>query len=122
MVDRLIRVLLLAVCLLVPAAHGRGSSDEIPLSALPREAQATLDLIRSGGPFPYDRDGMVFGNRERQLPPHPRGYYREYTVKLPGSRGRGTHRIVCGGDQRAARHCWYTSDHYQSFRRIRSPL
>ena len=86
---------------------------------MPREAQYTLQLIRNGGPFPYPRDGVVFGNRERILPMKARGYYREYTVSTPGARNRGAQRIVCGGDQRSARERWYSTDHYQSFMRIR---
>ena len=118
MIGKLLRAALIGACLFVAAgAHARGS-DALSLDQLPREARHTLDLIQSNGPFPYDRDGVVFGNRERLLPPHPRGYYREYTVKMPGTRGRGAHRIVCGGNQRETRDCYYTSDHYQTFRRI----
>ena len=72
-----------------------------------------------GGPFAYPKDGMVFGNRERALPFRPRGYYREYTVTSPGARDRGGRRIVCGGDEaKAPETCFYTADHYTSFRRI----
>lgn len=95
------------------------ASATVALVALPAEAQATHRLVLSGGPFPYQKDGTVFGNRERQLPSKPRGYYREYTVKTPGARNRGARRIVCGGQpptQPAA--CYYTDDHYSSFRRI----
>jgi ribonuclease T1 len=89
------------------------------LSELPREGQATYQLIRQGGPFPYEKDGVVFGNRERLLPRQDRGYYREYTVKTPGSRDRGARRIVCGGQEpRHPRACYYTQDHYASFREI----
>ncbi len=91
----------------------------VALSSLPREAQTTERLIRSGGPFPYAKDGSRFGNRERLLPAKPRGYYREYTVKTPGSRDRGARRIVCGGEPPTAPEaCFYTDDHYASFRRI----
>jgi ribonuclease T1 len=92
----------------------------VALSQLPPEAQHTERLIRSGGPFPYPRkDGTVFGNRERLLAPKPRGYYREYTVKTPKSRDRGARRIVCGGRQPTQPDaCFYTDDHYASFRRI----
>lgn len=94
-------------------------ASSIALSALPREAQATYRLILAGGPFPYEKDGVVFGNRERQLPRHPRGYYREYTVKTPGSRNRGARRIVCGGYQPSRPEaCFYSGDHYANFRRI----
>jgi ribonuclease T1 len=92
---------------------------EVELRQLPREARETLALIRGGGPFPYDKDGTVFGNRERLLPRQPRGYYTEYTVKTPGSRDRGARRIVAGGDARTSGEYWYTDDHYRSFRRIR---
>ncbi len=92
--------------------------DVVEARRLPREARETLALIRAGGPFPYAKDGTVFGNRERLLPRQPRGYYTEYTVTTPGSRDRGARRIVAGGDPRASGEYWYTDDHYRSFRRI----
>jgi ribonuclease T1 len=95
-----------------------GSSATVRLAELPRQGQETYELIRQGGPFPYDKDGTVFGNRERLLPAEKRGYYREYTVKTPGSRDRGARRIVCGGPSRAPHACFYTADHYASFRKI----
>lgn len=90
----------------------------IAVQQLPNEAQQTLERIEAGGPFPYDKDGARFGNYERILPQQQRGYYREYTVKSAKSRNRGAKRIVCGGDQRAANDCYYTDDHYNSFKRI----
>ena len=90
------------------------SSPEIAFGELPREARATLLLIDKGGPFPYERDGVVFGNFEKRLPFRERGYYREYTVPTPGVRHRGARRIVAG----RAGERYYTDDHYQSFRRI----
>lgn len=101
-----------------PAAAQKGPagpSAEVAVQQLPREAHATLALIRSGGPYPYARDGSVFGNREGLLPRQPRGYYREYTVKTPGLGTRGARRIVAG----RAGELYYTEDHYNSFRRIR---
>ena len=92
---------------------------EIAVAALPREARQTLALIRSGGPYPYQRDGIVFANRERLLPLQARGYYHEYTVPTPGAGTRGARRIICGGDTRTLAECYYSNDHYQSFRRIR---
>ncbi|HKW81632.1 MAG TPA: ribonuclease domain-containing protein, partial [Casimicrobiaceae bacterium] len=71
-----------------------------------------------GERLPYERDGVVFGNRERLLAARPRGYYHEYTVKTPGARTRGARRIVCGGAVRAVTECYYSNDHYRSFRRI----
>jgi ribonuclease T1 len=89
-------------------------SNEISLSTLPLEAQQTIRLVKAGGPFPYQRDGAVFGNREGLLPKRERGYYREYTVRTPGARDRGARRIVVG---RGGEY-YYTDDHYRSFRRI----
>ncbi len=83
---------------------------------LPPEAVATLEQIERGGPFPYERDGSVFQNRERHLPDQPRGYYREYTVATPGARDRGARRIVTGGQPPEV--YYYTDDHYRSFRRV----
>lgn len=106
--------------------HARSDSDRwnrsmqgtIPVSDLPRQGQETYGLIRQGGPFPFDKDGAVFGNRERLLPVYRRGFYLEYTVRTPGSRDRGARRIVCGGAARTPEVCYYTADHYASFRKI----
>ncbi|MGY0197134.1 ribonuclease domain-containing protein [Leptothrix sp. BB-4] len=102
------------------AAPVAATQAAVALSELPPEARQTHRLILVGGPFPYpNKDGSVFGNRERLLPREPRGYYREYTVPTPGSRDRGARRIVCGGNQpRSPDVCYYTQDHYASFRRI----
>ena len=86
---------------------------------LPREARATLALIAKGGPFPYSKDGVTFSNRERAFPKQPRGYYHEYTVKTPGAKNRGARRIVCGTPKSSAFECYYTDDHYATFRRIK---
>ncbi|MFI6514503.1 ribonuclease domain-containing protein [Spirillospora sp. NPDC050679] len=87
---------------------------EIPESRLPKEARETLRLIDAGGPFPYRKDGSVFGNREGLLPRRERGYYREYTVPTPGAGNRGARRIIGGeGGER-----YYTADHYRSYARV----
>ena len=118
---------LLAAAISGPLAQARshaadrpreGTLAVIPVAELPREGRATYELIRRGGPFPNGKDGTVFGNRERLLPRASRGYYREYTVPTPGSRDRGARRIVCGGPVRAPQACYYTADHYASFRLI----
>jgi ribonuclease T1 len=95
------------------------SSPAIALSDLPRAGQNVYQRIVTGGPFTYGKDGTVFGNRERQLPAQRRGFYHEYTVPTPGERDRGARRIVCGGkDARQPETCFYTQDHYQSFKLI----
>lgn len=107
------------LALLLICCCGLAQAQEIARTELPVEGQETLTLIYQGGPFPHKRDGIVFQNRERLLPLQPRGHYREYTVRTPGVKHRGARRIVCGGEPptRPAA-CWYTADHYQSFRKI----
>jgi len=105
-----------------PIAFARSHAaerDEIVVAQLPREARDVLALVHAGGPFRFERDGVTFGNRERSLPPRRRGYYHEYTVATPGERTRGARRIVCGGPRRTPEVCYYSDDHYASFRRIR---
>jgi ribonuclease T1 len=117
---------LLAVAITGPLAQARSLADRhadshpavIHVAELPKQGRETFELIRQGGPFPYGKDGAVFGNRERLLPGEKRGFYREYTVKTPGSRDRGARRIVCGGPERAPHACYYTADHYASFQKI----
>lgn len=112
----LMLTILLAV--VAPAQARRSGVEEpavIRVEELPREARETLALIRQGGPFPYRKDGIVFGNRERRLPVQSNGYYREYTVPTPGARDRGARRIIAGGSGEY----YYTGDHYNTFRRIR---
>ena len=101
------------------ALPAQSASQTVTLADLPRQGRETYELILKGGPFAYDKDGTVFGNRERNLPAQKRGYYREYTVKTPYARNRGAKRIVCGGSQPAQPEaCYYSDDHYASFKRI----
>ena len=88
----------------------------VALVTLPVEARETVALIDRDGPFPYAKDGAVFGNRERLLPARPNGFYREYTVPTPGEDDRGPRRIVTGDD---GGQLFYTADHYASFVRVR---
>lgn len=90
----------------------------IGLSELPKQGVQIYTLIHQGGPFATERDGVVFGNRERLLPLKKRGYYLEYTVPTPGLSHRGVKRIVCGGQRTLPDVCYYTADHYASFRQI----
>ncbi|MER5513778.1 MULTISPECIES: ribonuclease [unclassified Streptomyces] len=88
------------------------SVGSICYSDLPSQAYDTLDLIASGGPFPYSQDGVVFRNQEGVLPSQASGYYHEYTVKTPGSSTRGARRIVTG---KKTQEDYYTADHYVTF-------
>ncbi|GAC1324747.1 MAG: hypothetical protein NVS3B11_03390 [Collimonas sp.] len=94
------------------------SQDVISVNQLPQEAQATLILIKQGGPFPYAKDGVTFGNYEGMLPRQRRGYYHEFTVKTPYARNRGARRIIAGGNPQSSGEYYYTDNHYQTFRRI----
>ena len=113
----------LAVALsFIPLAHAQKGPaaahpevGEIAWTNLPLEARDTIALIRKGGPYPYAKDGAVFGNREGILPRAKRGYYREYTVKTPGVRTRGARRLIAG----ASGELYYSDDHYNHFRRVR---
>ncbi|MFL9926184.1 ribonuclease [Herbaspirillum lusitanum] len=100
-------------------ARGPAPLDDVRLDQLPREAQQTMGLIKDGGPYPYAKDGAVFGNYEGVLPKQKRGYYHEFTVKTPKARNRGARRIISGGEPKSSGEYYYTSDHYATFRRIR---
>jgi len=97
-----------------PSSPGVSGLPTIRLQDLPRQARETVALIEQGGPFPFERDGIVFQNREGLLPRERRGYYQEYTVITPGSRDRGARRMVTG----AGGELYYTDDHYESFREV----
>ena len=114
-------VIIALICGAAPAraAHAPGATHEplpiVRLADLPYEARQTVQLIGRGGPFPYERDGVVFGNYERLLPRRERGYYREYTVPTPALSHRGARRIVLG----RGGELYYTDDHYRTFRQVR---
>jgi ribonuclease T1 len=92
----------------------QASLADVSVKALPPEARDTLRLIEKGGPYPFDRDGIVFGNFEKRLPIKERGYYNEFTVKTPGVKHRGARRVVTGkGGEK-----YYSDDHYKTFKRI----
>jgi ribonuclease T1 len=97
-----------------PAASAPVLSDQILLADLPPEARRTVALIQHGGPYPYARDGVTFGNLEGRLPPQPTGYYHEYTVPTPGAADRGARRIVLG----AAGQLYWSPDHYRTFKTV----
>lgn len=98
----------------VVARPGVTGLPTITRAELPAQAIDTLALIDAGGPFPFERDGAVFQNREGLLPARPLGFYREYTVITPGEPDRGARRIVMGADGVA----FSTDDHYDSFAEV----
>ena len=117
-------IFLAALAWLAPAAQARENAPQrervqaaladISVKALPAEARETLTQIEKGGPYAFDRDGIVFGNFEKRLPIKERGYYNEFTVKTPGVKHRGARRIVTGkGGEK-----YYSDDHYATFKRI----
>ena len=115
----LLFAMLLALVSVQTYAYAFGSYNDlgmrvIAVSELPLEGRETLHLIKQGGPFLYARDGVIFSNFEKRLPKRERGYYREFTVKTLGVHNRGARRIVCGQPVE----CYYSADHYQTFRRI----
>jgi ribonuclease T1 len=127
LVNRLVATVILVAAGTIAVQARAPSSSVLPGAAvasvaytsLPPQGQEVMELIRQGGPFRYEKDGTVFGNRERLLPSQKRGFYREYTVRTPGVSHRGARRIVCGGQQpRTPDACYYTQDHYSSFRLI----
>ena len=110
-----LRLFWILALLWLPAGYAAQSLPEMAVAELPSEGRDTLRAIRQGGPYAYPRDGVVFKNYERILPKRQRGYYHEYTVKTPGARNRGARRIICGDQV----DCYYTADHYQTFKRLR---
>ena len=115
-------LLLAAAFLCALPAIARATPEALPditSADLPKYGREVLALIHDGGPFRYDRDGVDFGNYEHLLPAQRKGYYHEYTVRTPGSKNRGARRIICGGPVKSPDACFYTSDHYRSFQRIR---
>jgi ribonuclease T1 len=113
---RVFALALVGLALLVPGVQARKSQDPLAEPVAQSALDASMGVIALAM---LPTDGTVFGNRERLLPDQTRGYYREYTVPTPGLNHRGARRIVCGGSQpRAPRACYYTADHYASFKRI----
>lgn len=115
----LLALALLAATSFAKDTGGLSNIAYVNVAELPKEAQTTLKLIKQGGPFAYDKDGVVFGNYEARLPKQKRGYYHEYTVKTPRARNRGARRIIAGADPQTSGEYYYTEDHYESFRRIK---
>lgn len=82
------------------------------------ETKGVVAAIKSNGPFEYDRDDIIFQNREGALPDASNGTYREYTVETPGASTRGTRRLITSGSRsrQPANYTalYYTDDHYET--------
>ena len=92
-----------------------------------------LEKIAACKPLPYAQDGITNSNSEGGMPQAPAGYYKEYTLIVPGRHtgdgpvqvdiggqiymtgnmqsARGPERIIIGGGQ----NIYYTPDHYSHF-------
>ncbi len=72
--------------------------EDIPPDVL-KEADEAVARAKAGK-IRFDKhDGKIWEDRKHQLPPKPRGYYREWTAAGPHS-PRGTDRVITGGDPR----------------------
>ncbi len=95
------------------------TASQVSLAQLPVQARTTYERIHNGGPFPYDKDGSIFGNRERLLPAENAATTANTPSKPRANAAAGARRIVCGGWQATRPDaCYYTADHYASFARI----
>jgi ribonuclease T1 len=143
--------LLLCLPLAVQAGHGVRNTAELPYISqadLPAEARDSLRLIKQGGPFPFPRDGAVFGNYEHRLPQQARGCTSDTLLTKSAACGRRCEAdapapkgsappcrvryheytvLTPGARNRGARRivcgvfpeCYFTADHYRTFQRIR---
>ncbi len=86
--------------------------------------------------LPYKNDGIIHSDSHATLPTKPAGFYKEYTLIIPGRKTgdgpepvtigdqifmtgdvkspRGPERLMIGGD----REVYYTPDHYKTFVRL----
>lgn len=79
------------------------------------DLKPTLVRIAAGEKHPHRNDGSVFRNFGDKLPRKKAGYYREYVVPTPGISGPGPQRLVIGAEGEV----YYTSDHYETFIRVK---
>lgn len=115
---------------LVPgSAFSPSIDDQVRLTAI----TDLLAKIAACKPLPYSHDGIVNTNTEGGMPQAPAGFYKEYTLMVPGRNtgdgpepvilggqtymsgpvlsARGPERIIIGG----GKEIYYTMDHYKTF-------
>lgn len=98
-----------------------------------RAIEDLLSKIAACRQLPYDNDGIVHTDPHPGLPKKPAGYYKEYTLIVPGrNTGAGPEPVLIGGvtymsgpvlSQRGperlmiggGREVFYTPDHYTTF-------
>jgi len=114
-------------------APGKGFSpvieDQVRITAITQ----LLGKISVCSALPYSQDGVTNNNLEGGMPQAPKGYYKEYTLIVPGRQTgdgavpvviggktymtgtmqskRGPERIIIGG----GKFIYYTMDHYKTF-------
>ena len=84
-------------------------------TSCPARRSRPLQLVAAGGPFPYERDGVTFQNREGLLPSSPRATTRSTPCTTPGEDDRAPGASIVDGDYAVA---YLTDDHYESFREL----
>ena len=73
-----LKLVLASIMLGLTGVHGYPGTQTPPLkrwrwASCHRRASATYQLILQGGPFPYEKDGVVFGNQGGCCPVKSRG-------------------------------------------------
>ncbi len=101
----------------------------------PVRVKAMIELLAKIAvckPLPYSQDGIINNNKEGLMPQAPKGFYKEYTLIVPGRKTgdapepiviggktymsgamlstRGPERLIIGG----GKEIYYTMDHYKS--------
>ncbi|HAT73292.1 MAG TPA: hypothetical protein DCS63_10805 [Elusimicrobia bacterium] len=108
----------------------------LPVVSDERRVKAINDLLANIAvckTMPYDNDGVVHTDPHQGLPRKPAGYYKEYTLIVPGRKtGAGPEAVIIGGDTYMTgsvlssrgperlmigdgREVYYTPDHYTTF-------
>lgn len=120
----------------VPSQALVPGSTFIPRVSDERRTRAINELLAKIAvckPLPYDNDGVVHTTPRPGLPKKPAGWYKEYTLIVPGrDTGDGPEPVVIGGQTYMAgpvlsfrgaerlmigdgREVYYTMDHYKTF-------
>ncbi len=114
-------------------------SDFVPRVSDDRRVRAINELLAKIAvctPLPFKNDGIIHSDIHATLPTKPAGFYKEYTLIIPGRNTgdgpepvkigdqtfmtggvqspRGPERMLIGAD----REVYYTPDHYKTFVRL----